>query len=234
VRVWVTRTQPGADRQAATLRAAGYEVVVAPVLRIVPVAAAPPAAPFHWVLFLSEHAVRLGLPALQQAGALVGARVLAVGARTAQKLRDAGVDAETPELHTSEGLLALPELQQVRGHRVLLVRGVGGRDLLAETLAERGAEVVSFACYRRDDLPTLDADARRCDAVIVASGDGLRQVARLWCGGGGSVAVPVLVPSARVARLGVELGFTSLHDCGGADNDAVLAALAQIRTTGAR
>jgi len=228
VKVWITRSQPGADRQAAALRDAGHDVVVAPVIRIEATGSAPPAGPFDVLVFLSEHAVRAGLPPLRAAPWFIDARAFAVGARTAAVLADAGVRATTPEEPTSEGLLELPAFAAMDGQRVLLVRGAGGRELLEQTLTERGARVARFDCYRRTPVRRLDPRVLNCQAIIAASGEGLRQVAALWLDGGGAAAVPVLVPSARVAGLGVEVGLSSLHDCGGADSEAWLRGLARL------
>jgi len=79
VKVWITRSQPGADRQAAALRDAGHEVVVAPVIRIEATGSAPPAGPFDVLVFLSEHAVRAGLAPLRAAPWFIDARAFAVG-----------------------------------------------------------------------------------------------------------------------------------------------------------
>lgn len=231
VRVWLTRSQPGADRQARALRERGFDVLVAPVITIRLEDAPAPEGPFDRVVFLSEHAVRNGLPALRRSGALQGARVLAVGARTAAVLGEQGIAAAVPAEPTSEGLLALGELAQVAGERVLLVRGVGGRVELAETLAARGARVEQYRCYRREPVRRVDGALAGCDAIVVASGEGLRAAAPLWRAAGGRADVPVLVPSGRVADLAVALGFSRIHDCRGADEAAVLAALGQLDTT---
>jgi uroporphyrinogen-III synthase len=231
VRVWLTRTQPGADRQARALAAAGYQAVVAPVLTVRAVPSRPPRGPFDWVIFLSEHAVRFGFPALEASGGLTSAGVLAVGARTAAALGELGITALAPEQPTSEGLLELDELTRVRGRRVLLVRGVGGRTLLADVLAGRGADVEQFECYRREAADAVDVPVAGCDVIVAGSGDGLREAARLWWAAGGRADVAVLVPSGRVAELAVALGFSRIHDCGGADEGAVLAGLRQLDTT---
>lgn len=57
--------------------------------------------------------------------------------------------------HNSEALLALPELQQVAGQRWLLVRAHEGRELFADTLRARGAEVHYLAVYQRTPLPLV-------------------------------------------------------------------------------
>src|SRR5690606_36810182 len=127
-----------------------------------------PAGDFALVLFLSEHAVRLGLPAIAELPWFGAARVLAVGARTAELLAEQGIGSELPAEPTSEGLLALPALERVAGRRVLLVAGVGGRTLLAETLTTRGAVVVRNECYRRVALDRLDSAVLDCDVLIAA------------------------------------------------------------------
>lgn len=228
----MSRSQPGADRQAGDLRAAGYEVVVSPVITIEPLSASPPPGVFDDVVFLSEQAVRLGFLELQALAWFAHAQVLAVGARTREVLRARGVDAEAPAEPTSEGLLAMPGLG-LPGRRVLLVSGVGGRGVLAPELAARGAIVARFDCYRRVPCSGLGADVLTCGAVIAASAEGLRQVAQSWLAAGGRADVPVLVPSARVAALGVEVGLSNLHDCAGAGSDAWLRGLAHVQSSGA-
>ncbi|RBW41586.1 uroporphyrinogen-III synthase [Psychromonas sp. B3M02] len=52
----------------------------------------------------------------------------------------------------SEGLLALDALQDVAGKRILILRGEGGRDLLENSLIERGAQVDFFQTYKRVKL----------------------------------------------------------------------------------
>ncbi|MEQ8860631.1 MAG: uroporphyrinogen-III synthase [Pseudomonadales bacterium] len=232
MKVWLTRSQPGADRQAAELRSAGHRVLVAPVIEIEPVAVDPPARAPAVAVFLSEHAVRFGLAVLQRQPWFAGVRVLAVGARTAALLDAAGVTVSAPDVATSEGLLALPELAPDRAGDVLLVSGVGGRELLATELARRNRRFQQLACYRRRAVARMDASVLDCDVVIAASGEGLRQAARLWLDLGGRREIPVLVPSQRVAELAVAVGLTRLHDCGGADSAAWLGGLARLQEAG--
>ena len=76
-------------------------------------------------------------------------QVIAVGSATERTLNALGVNAITPTQHDSEGLLALAALQQVDAKDVLIVRGDGGRELIAEQLSNRGASVHYFESYRR-------------------------------------------------------------------------------------
>ncbi len=230
MQVWITRSQPGADRHAEALRLQGYEVLLQPVLDIEPIHVSELEHRFDSVVFLSEHAVRCGLPHLE----LQGSAVFAVGGRTAEVLAAAGIKARAPDDPSSEGLLRMPELQQVRDARILLVCGAAGRELLAPALTTRGARVEKLVCYRRVPAGKLTADACAVDAIVAASGDGLEQIARLWFAVGGRPDVALLVPSARVAEKGVELGFINIHDCAGADTAAVLRTLQALRATGAK
>ncbi len=230
MRVWVTRSQPGADRQGKVLGESGYSVLIQPVLEIAPIAIEAPVGGFDLVIFLSEHAVRWGLPYVD----LGEATLLAVGPRTAEVLHAAGLAVRVPHTHSSEGLLRMSELQQIRGARILLVCGAAGRELLAPALVERGASVQRLICYQRVPATRLAVETGTVDAIIAASGDGLKQIARLWFAAGGEPGVALLVPSARVAEMAVELGFVCIHDCGGADTSAVLSTLDGLRATGVR
>ena len=91
------------------------------------------------------------------------AAVLAVGQGTAQALRRHGVSAQAPSRQDSEGLLDLPAAQALRGRRVALVGAPGGRGVLREQLAARGARLREVQVYRRVS-PRLDR--RHVDAVL--------------------------------------------------------------------
>lgn len=232
MRVWLTRTRPGADRQAQILRAAGYEPLVCPALTVAEEPGRAPPGPFSDVVFLSEHAVRLGVPRLVTEAWFTGARTYAVGAATAGHLAETGIRADVPEDASSEGLLALPEFADARGRAVLIVCGAGGRDLLEKTLAARGARVEKLVVYRRVAVDAVSSDVRSVDAIAIASGDGFEAVARLWFAAGGRGDVPVFVPSRRVAGLGSGLGFSNVYTCAGASADALIEALESLDSTG--
>ena len=101
------------------------------------------------VIFVSTSAAELALQGMQGQSWPEHLSYFAVGQATAAKLQDAGVQVQFPEREDSEGLLALAELMLVNSMQVLLIKGDGGRELIAQTLTERGAEVKPVSLYQR-------------------------------------------------------------------------------------
>ncbi|HWI14368.1 MAG TPA: uroporphyrinogen-III synthase [Burkholderiales bacterium] len=137
------------------------------------------------VVFVSANAVEHGCALLPRNEPLPPSLcVVAVGAGTARALQARSVARVLvpDERHDSEGVLALPQLADVAGKRVLIVRGVGGRELLAETLTARGAQVDYAECYERmppSASPEVLMDAwraRSLHAVTITSSEGLRHL----------------------------------------------------------
>lgn len=133
------------------------------------------------VIFTSPAAVRF---ARNLAGLRGRAQVLAPGPGTLRALRRAGcMNVRAPVREDSEGLLALPVLQEVRGRRVGIIGAAGGRGLLDRELAARGARVVHAHVYRRlaARLDRRHADAllrgaRRPLCVLLSSTDALANI----------------------------------------------------------
>lgn len=75
--------------------------------------------------------------------------IIAVGNATQQALTAIGVNAIMPEKHNSEGLLALSVLNDVKAKDILIIRGDGGRELIAQELSQRGASVHYVESYQR-------------------------------------------------------------------------------------
>ena len=109
-RVWITRTQPGADATAARLTALGYEPVVRPLLRVQPIpnamSKAPDAADIACIALTSPNGVDVIAP---DAGPYLGVPVYAVGDTTADAARAAGftrVKSASGDIHTLARLIA--------------------------------------------------------------------------------------------------------------------------------
>jgi uroporphyrinogen-III synthase len=107
------------------------------------------------LIFVSGFAVDYfitGLKTVEHGEKIKQTAMVAVGASTAKKLHQwtsQTVISAVPE--TTEGLLALAPLQaeQVNGKNIVIVRGLGGRELLAEQLQSRGAKTVYWQLYQR-------------------------------------------------------------------------------------
>ena len=97
-------------------------------------------AKFDWAIFISSNAVQNGMPRMLKNAIPSKLKFAAIGPVTANELQDFGIkDVLIPKVQfDSEHLLALPEMQQIAGNKILIVRGIGGRDVLAETLKEIG------------------------------------------------------------------------------------------------
>ncbi|HEY9042024.1 MAG TPA: uroporphyrinogen-III synthase [Rheinheimera sp.] len=86
--------------------------------------------------------------------ALLTAPLFAVGQTTAMALqRWLAREVIVPEDQRSEGLLQLPQLQQVAGKTLAVVRGNAGRELIKQGLVSRGATVRYIQSYKRLPLP---------------------------------------------------------------------------------
>ena len=221
MRIWITRSEPGATALAQAVQAAGFAAVKAPVLEIRPLPFVPPQGHFDFAIFLSVHGVRLA--AARVKGRFD--RAFAVGQGTGAALAEAGFDAQAASLESSEGLLEV--LPDPDGRQVLLVTGRGGRNLIAPALEERGADVRRLRVYERVPV-SPNIDPKRMDAVVTSSGDGFRQAVGVWFASGGAPDAPFLAPSARVASLGAQLGVSRVLCCEGAGADAVVAVLRQM------
>lgn len=144
------------SRGGSTLRLPALEILAVPELPAVR-AAVGPVDRYHLVIFVSANAVRFGADLLAQRRDLT---VAAIGRATAAALNIAGhrVALLPRDGYDSEALLACPELRHMTGQRVLIVRGRGGRELLGDALAERGASVTCAEVYdRRPARPSPQA-----------------------------------------------------------------------------
>lgn len=224
----VTRPREQAGVLTAALQELGAEVISFPVIEIAPLddvsvledqAANLPAC--ELAFFVSPNAVRYACEAIVRARWPAGLKVAAVGPATAAALREHGfAEVIVPsERYDSEGVIALDEFREtaVRGRRVIIFRGDGGRELLADTLRERGAQVELVSCYRRrraaPDAAALVAAFRagRLDALVFSSSEGVRFFIEI-VGRDGTVMLarlPVFVPHPRI---GDELGRAGAAD----------------------
>lgn len=186
------------------------------------------------VIVVSKPAARLGVQRLDRHWPRLP--WFSVGAATAQVLADQGLDVHYPPSgDDSEALLALPALREAVARtdaRVLILRGEGGRELLAERLREQGASVDYLELYRRF-LPAYDPGVlmqriqlERLNGLVVSSGQGFLHLQALAGSDWPQVArLPLFVPSPRVYEMARAAGAEKVVDCRGASAAALLVAL---------
>jgi uroporphyrinogen-III synthase len=248
--VLVTRPAHQADSLCAAIEAAGGEAIRFPTLEIAPPAdsAAITAQlqqllPAAMVIFVSANAAQWAWQVLGDDGlarCLDGAQVAAMGAQTASVLatHDVRVDIIPPAPQNSESLLAMPIMQSVGGKRIIVFRGEGGREHLAEILRQRGAEVSYVAVYRRqaplvDCGPILQRWQRGDIHVVTAlSNETLQNLYDILGPEGRPLLLqtPLVLMSRRAAELADQLGFQHAPIIArDASVDALLEALQQWR-----
>jgi uroporphyrinogen-III synthase len=183
---------------------------------------------FHKAIFVSGNAVELGLQWIDKYWPMlpVGIEYFAVGERTAALLKEADIDALHPAgRQNSEELLQLEQLQQLENQRVIIFRGVGGREILAETLTERGARVEYCELYRRliDSQQLALAQQQSTDCLIAHSGELIQAMGEAE--DTGFVDTAVVVPSERVAAIATALGYRRVISAENALPESMLAAV---------
>lgn len=222
----ITRPAAQASRLAELVRAAGGNPILFPSIEIVSlqnpatlIDLSSRLSQFDLAIFVSANAVTYSLPLLQHRWPR-NAKVAAIGEATHRVLREHGFnEALAPATGAdSEHLLELSELNAVAGKRVVIFRGQGGRELLKDTLTQRGALVEYVECYRRE-IPKLDAaplvelwSKNQLHGIVVTSGEALRNFLnmlpaearrRLW-------ETALFVPHPRIAEAAKALGCTEV------------------------
>ncbi|WP_096385989.1 uroporphyrinogen-III synthase [Hafnia sp. CBA7124] len=243
--ILVTRPSPAGEELVSRLRTLGRAAYHAPLIDFTPgtgLAALPDLLAQlqqgDLVFVLSKHAVRYAHSYLQRS-AIAWPRELnyfAIGRPTALRLHTAtGLPVAYPQPpETSESLLLLPELRNIAGKQALILRGNGGRELLAETLTQRGVSVTLSECYQRCAIHYNGAEQsahwRRqgISTLVVTSGEMLQQLydlvpdydRQMWF-----LHCRLIVVSERLATLAQELGWKDIQVAESADNDALIRAL---------
>jgi len=238
----VTRPREQAAQLAQRIAQAGGKVILFPLLEISPVSdprllreLVARLHEFNLAIFISPNAVRYGMEAIRAAGVSLSPspspasgrrelKIATVGQGSAKALRDLGVQEiiAPQDRFDSEALLAVPELQNVKGWRVVIFRGDGGRELLGDTLKARGATVEYAACYQRAK-PQQDAGALLAadpHAITVTSSEALGYLWDMLDEPGRTrlAAVPLFVPHARIAEAAQRLGWRNVIPTAGGDD----------------
>jgi uroporphyrinogen-III synthase len=151
--VLITRAKHQAHELKSAIKAAGGDALLFPVIDIIgrdvdeigrELADLPDP---DIVVFVSGNAAAYGLAAVKRKNA----KIAAVGPATRAAIESVGVDVDIfpQQGFDSEHLLRHVSLQSVRDRNIVIVRGQSGRELLADTLEARGANVHYLSVYDR-------------------------------------------------------------------------------------
>ncbi|KPD04304.1 uroporphyrinogen-III synthase [Moellerella wisconsensis] len=242
--ILVTRPSPNGEQLVELLKTQGLTAYHAPLINIIPGSELPnlptkldQLESTDLVFLLSKNAVWYANSRLQQAGLNWPNKLsyYGIGGSTGKMFQQiTGRTIVWPEDgETSEILLALPELQFLEGKKVLLLRGNGGRELLASTLRSRGAYIDYCECYSRQainyEISLFNAQWRtkNISTIVVTSGQQLNLLTHLiaddyqdWW-----YSRHLLVVSHRIANIAHEMGWKNIDVANSADNNALLNAL---------
>jgi uroporphyrinogen-III synthase len=226
--VLVTRPREQCAALVTRIEAAGGQAIVFPALEIVDAgdprllnALIDRLDRFDIAVFISPSAVTRAMHLILARRQLpLGLRVAAIGKGSARELHRFQVtDVLIPQGRSdSEALLAMAEFKAVRGKSVVIFRGEGGRDVLGNTLVERGARVEYAECYRRV-RPNGDPEQLRrawargeIHAVIVTSAEAMRNLFAMvgptdadWLRN-----TPLFVAHERIGAVARELGIATV------------------------
>ncbi len=254
--VLLTRPALQSNNIANMIEAKGGQVVHLPLLEIEPVCKPEDIErvksyvlgldQYDIAIFISTNAARLGMGWISNYWPQLpmGLEAFAVGPSTAELLQEESWHVHvSPSGVTSEDLLALEPLQDMQGKRVALFRGKGGRELIAQTLRERGAVVDYIEVYERlvpeyeQELMLEEIETKHVNCVVLTSMQTLLSFMKLL--GLGAEHKPVedemiawfqetlilIVPSERVREFALEKGFKHVVNAGGAGDELILKSL---------
>jgi uroporphyrinogen-III synthase len=218
----ITRPSDQAKKLTQLIEAAGGHVIPFPLIEIAPLddykkfeSVIADVAAYDWIIFISSNAVQNGMPRLLKHKLPNTLKFAAIGPVTAKELQAFGIrKALIPEgRFDSESLLSLPPMLDMQGKKVMIVRGVGGREVLADTLKSRGANVTFAECYQRIN-PQQNVDAlttawskQQLQAIVVTSSEAMRHLLDLASNEKWLKQVTLCVNHTRIAEQPIQLGL---------------------------
>ena len=237
--VLVTRPHPDDEATAAALRAKGFEVMLAPMLRFEPVAFHDDGeARYGAVIVTSANALR-GIAPHLEGSRLLKLPLFAVGEHTASAAHRAGFDNVIPAngdaASLRDSVLASVKAKELKKASPLLY--LAGADLardLAGELGERGFTVVTRTTYRM--IPVYSLPREACEAFAASGIEAVlhysRRSARAFLdaarAGGveiSALAIPQCCISAAVASVVRDAGAAQVMAAASSDENALFEVL---------
>lgn len=236
--ILVTRPFGRADKLCLFINDSGGEAIHYPVIEIIPAEESSQLQQiidnlslYDFAIFISPSAV---IQALKQFSLPDNIKVAAIGSKTELMLEQHGITTSiTNAGFNSEALLKHSAFQSehIKHKKIVIFRGVGGKELLANTLKERGAMVDYAETYQRTlaKLPTLTKiQIKQLDAITISSNEGLNNLMLLVDDQQSILDVPVVVASPQTELNAKSYGFTSIHLANNASDEACFSVITKL------
>lgn len=245
ITVWLTRPLHQADAIKSSLLERGVNVLHIPMLEIEPLEYDEKIKTtilnldhFDIAIFISTNAAKLGLECVDTFRSQYPAHLLnyAVGPATSEVLNVYGLKTSfSQQGMSSEALLAMPQLQDIEGKKVLIFQGTGGREVLAQGLLGKGAVVECVEIYRRKQPAYSGSYLLDCirsnypDTIVITSAEALVNLIShfeaIWPD---LYSVKLLVSSLRLRDIAIERGFSTVVEMPGANDEAIILSLERL------
>jgi uroporphyrinogen-III synthase len=237
----ITRPLGQAGKLSTLIEAAGGKPLLFPLISITSLdhygdfdQATANLKDYDWAIFISSNAVQNSLPRLTSHIKSLSKTLqfAAIGPSTAAELNAFGIaHVLTPtERFDSESLLSLPEMQVMANKKVMIFRGIGGREVLAESLRSRGAQVDFAESYQRinpqANTKILDDQWQKksLDALVITSSEAMRHLIDLAKNTVWLKQINICVNHLRIAEEAKKFGL-NIHVAETSGDEAMLKCL---------
>ncbi|WP_067102088.1 uroporphyrinogen-III synthase [Marinomonas atlantica] len=188
---------------------------------------------YRFVIFVSKNAARIGSELIDECWPMLPVNInwLGIGQGTTQTLQELHIPALSNPGNNTETMLDWLKPVKMRGEKVLIVRGCGGRPDLAKALEERGAIVDHLELYKRH-MPQYTAQTflflDHPDVIWATSGESVANLTTYVEQFAPNLKDTVLfVPSERVAQQAKSLHWNQVICAHGADDQRLISATQQ-------
>ena len=247
-RILITRPNEQADSLCKLISNHGGVSVRFPTIKIQPIVKTDKLikcfneiSKYDFIIFISRNAVKITIDHfIDNIDVFRDTQIIAIGPGTAEELIARGLtDIICPGSQTdSKALLDLKEMQSntITNKQILIIRGKGGRELLADSLETRGANINYVEVYKRC-LPEYGVHEignawhkKKPDVVVVTSNEILNNLISLLSDDKKKLfSTPLVTMSERIAECARKEGFISKIGVAREQNDdGILAGLLEL------
>ena len=222
--ILITRPLNQADHLVSAITESGLQTILLPIFRIEPcIDLNTRQKILHFnqydiVIVTSKNAASVLIEMLDTYWPQLPARQIffAIGSSTARYLAQHHIKAEVPEAMHSEGLIRMILTSQKHLNKVIICKGVGGRNILEQTLGQKADSLEVMELYRRvllnHPVPDLITKFKQADLLICTSEQTLMQMQYL----ADKVQIPIkhlpiMVSSRRLAERAATMQFTYIY-----------------------